>query len=488
MEEAVIYYTSFRIELDPYVADFVRVFNSIYIVWMKRGIWTTSTSRTSTVASTPQVSCVRVNRKRLLDDQVTPVNNLSDIYYRAVVYPSKEPWDMLTSFSDLQEVGRGSYGEVVRADSTERFGFKQVAIKRVEILEDDHASDWENGLRLVREIFFLKNLSHPNLSSLLCLFPNSGHPQLRHIHIVTEYFTAGSLSQYTPKTFAELVSIQSQILSGLAYMHSHNVLHRDVKRENVFVKVVADKGVHVVLGDFGLSRSAVKSGMTAEVVTKPYRCPSLLLGATQYGTEIDVYATGLVLLEMMLGKRANTLLPNRKISLRNFIRHQVALASLGRKPHVSDRLFTLCAQMHLDIDDLMDQLVTEAGFEDKLATEWSRQTWASAKSVYGPPDHVIELAKRMVAFDPRDRCSINEALLVFGGKPPPVIAENEFREIRESFNEDVCLLESDQERADAIKKAIEEMVKQDELLGPYLVYNEPVSRRTRLQRRRQSLN
>ena len=450
---------------------------------MKRGPWTTSTassglSRTSTVASTPQaVLSVRVNRKRSYTSLTVPTQT-SDLYYRAVVHPSKESWDMLTCFSDLEIIGRGSYGEVARAESTERLDFKQVAIKKVELLEDDHPSDWENGLRLVREIFFLKNLSHPNLSSLLCLFPNTG-PNLTHINIVTRYYSEGSLSQYEPKNLEEILSIQSQILRGLDYMHSMNVLHRDVKRENVFVDKSDSSGVYIVLGDFGLSRSAVKSGMTAEVVTKPYRCPSLLLGASSYGTEIDVYAAGLVWLEMLLGKRNSTLLPNRKISLRNFFRHQLALADPRR---FSSRMQQLGAQIHLDLDDVRDELIGEVGFEDKLAMEWSRQTWAQIKNVYGPSEDLIEMGKKIIAFDPSQRCCLSEALAFLGGEKIRGDS-SQSQLVEERFNQEISALSSDEERAEAVKKAIRDMVNQDSIVGPYMAFHEPVSRRTRFQRR-----
>jgi serine/threonine protein kinase len=448
---------------------------------MKRGVWTTSTassglSRTSTVASTPQaVLSVRVNRKRSSTSLTVPTH-ISDLYYRAVVYPVKDTWDMLTYFSNLEIIGRGSYGEVARAEASDRFDLKNVAIKKVEILEDDHPSDWENGLRLVREIFFLKNLCHPNLSSLVCLFPNTG-PHLQHIHIVTRYYNEGSLSNYHPGNVDEILSIQRQILAGLNYMHSHNVLHRDVKRENVFVERNGSE-IQIVLGDFGLSRSAVKSGMTAEVVTKPYRCPSLLLGATQYGPEIDIYAAGLVLLEMLLGKKNNTLLPNRKMALRNFVRHQLALV-VPKK--FSPRMHHLGSQIHLDLEELRDTLVEEEGFEDKLAMEWSRQTWASIKSVYSPSEALVELGKRMVSFDPACRCGIREALEFLGETST---CEESFGEpIRESYNQHISTLSSDEEKAEAVRNAIRELVNHDIILGPYMALHEPVSRRTRLQRR-----
>jgi serine/threonine protein kinase len=433
-------------------------------------------SRTSTVASTPVVSAVRVNRKRSSTGVQSNAINICDLYYRAVVYPSKEVWEMLTAFSDCERIGRGSYGEVVRATADiTRFDCEEVAIKRVEILENDEPNDWENGLRLVRELFFLKSLKHPNLSSLLCLFPNTGS-DLRYINIVTKYFGEGSLSQFAPKTIHEVLAIQNQLLSALSYMHARRLLHRDVKRENVFVQYSPNGSVHVVLGDFGLSRSAVPNGMTFEVVTKPYRCPSLLLESNHYGPEIDVYAAGLVLLEMLTGKVKTTLLPNRKMALRNFIRYQLALACpVG----FSDRMADLGKRIHLHLGELLVSLTNEADFEDKLAMEWSRQSWVAIETVYAPSKKVLEIARRMVDFEPGDRCTIDEALIVFGGNIEEIRAEP----VLENFDKEISMLSSDQARADAVKAAIMDMVRSDSIVGPYVDQSEPVSRRTRFRRR-----
>jgi serine/threonine protein kinase len=441
----------------------------------RRGTSTSSSgfSRTSTAASTPVVTSLRVNRKRCLDDEDKPAS--VDLYYRAVVYPTKETWDMLAMFSNCEVIGRGSYGEVVRAEALEEFGCS-VAIKRVDILEDDQANDWENGLRLLREIFFLRNLCHTNLSSLLCIFPNIG-PDLKQVHLVTRYFEQGSLSQFPPVDSEEILDILRQVMSGLAYMHSHGVLHRDVKRENIFIERIPKGGLHVVLGDFGLSRCIVRGGMTAEVVTKPYRCPSLLLGATRYGAEIDVYAAGLVLLEMLTGKLDATLLPNRKMGLKNFIRHQLALS--WPSVDISGRLLALSEEMHLDIEEVIEMLGNEVDFEDKLAMEWGRQTWSTVAETYNVGPEVLALARRMTSFDPSYRCSIDCAIKHCGG----IEQSNSVRtDVRETFDEEISALQTDEDRARAIKETLKNLMKQDPVIG-----EEPVSRRTRSQMRLRSV-
>ncbi|KAJ3029217.1 kinase subunit of RNA polymerase II carboxy-terminal domain kinase I, partial [Rhizophlyctis rosea] len=90
-----------------------------------------------------------------------------------------------------------------------------------------------------------------------------------------------------------------QMFEGLDYLHSNNVIHRDMKGANL---LITERG-ELKIADFGLARE--KDGRegyqyTNRVVTMWYRCPELLLGSTRYGGEIDVWSAGCILAEMYL--------------------------------------------------------------------------------------------------------------------------------------------------------------------------------------------
>ena len=455
-------------------------------------------SRTSTAASTPQVVSVRVHRKRSSSPPIGDGHSMSGLYYRTVVAPSSDCWDMLSSFSDCHLVGKGSYGEVVRANST-LADHGLVAIKRVDILEENQVSDWENGLRLLREIFFLRNLRHPNLISLISVFPNNPvGARFTSVCIVTPFFKEGSLSSYEPRSLKEILGIKLKLMNGLKFLHACKIIHRDIKRENIFIHKFPNSTVpKVVIGDFGLSRS-VRPGMTSEVVTKPYRCPSLLLGETNYGAEVDVFAAGIVLLEMLSGKTNATLLPNRKMGLKNFLRFQVALTSVS---YLGDRMLDLANKMHVDLQELASDVEQGTDFDDKLASEWGRQAWSCISDIYSPGTETLNLAKGMIAFDPTQRWSVDKVIndSVFdpvrkyleldSGTPPNGVTEN--------YDEEISLLESDSAKAAAVKAAIWELIQEDPLVGTQTngkpvshvfeqeVDDQPVSKRTRLQLNRQ---
>lgn len=86
-----------------------------------------------------------------------------------------------------------------------------------------------------------------------------------------------------------------QMLAGLRHCHAMDVLHRDVKPDNI---LLGNEGA-VKLCDFSLSRFRSEDKMTNNVVTLWYRAPELLFGSTTYGSSIDVWSAICVLIEMM---------------------------------------------------------------------------------------------------------------------------------------------------------------------------------------------
>jgi len=95
--------------------------------------------------------------------------------------------------------------------------------------------------------------------------------------------------------------IMYQILRGLKYIHSANILHRDMKPANILVNF----DCHVKICDFGLARGYDpnnKVDMTSYIVTRWYRAPELLLQNAHYGPAIDIWAAGCLFAELLLGK------------------------------------------------------------------------------------------------------------------------------------------------------------------------------------------
>lgn len=96
-----------------------------------------------------------------------------------------------------------------------------------------------------------------------------------------------------------------QLIKALKYLHSGNLLHRDLKPSNCLLNSACD----LKLCDFGLARTVDSSQQenanpvyTDYVATRWYRPPELLLGSPKYGKEVDMWAVGCILGEMLGGK------------------------------------------------------------------------------------------------------------------------------------------------------------------------------------------
>ena len=125
------------------------------------------------------------------------------------------------------------------------------------------------------------------------------------IHFITEMITGGSLRQYLKRMVKPKLKVIKkwciEILKGLNYLHTYKIngvttpiIHRDIKCDNVFIN--SNSG-EIKIGDLGLS-TTMKASYTSSVLGTPeFMAPELYEEC--YGTEVDIYAFGMALLEML---------------------------------------------------------------------------------------------------------------------------------------------------------------------------------------------
>lgn len=193
---------------------------------------------------------------------------------------------VLDRFTIQRGVGIGGFGEVYFAISD---AGKEVALKRIQ-------RNLEVELRGVTHCL---NLKHPNLLSLHDICRDADEIWW----VVMEYVAGPSLRDLLDThpqglPMSETLRWFNQAAAGVEHLHQQGLVHRDLKPANLF----DDLGV-IKVGDYGLSKfisDARRGGQTEGVGTLHYMAPEV--GDGKYGHEIDIYALGVILYEMLTGR------------------------------------------------------------------------------------------------------------------------------------------------------------------------------------------
>ncbi|XP_055510845.1 cyclin-dependent kinase 18-like [Leucoraja erinacea] len=198
----------------------------------------------------------------------------------------------LETYVKLDKLGEGTYATVFKGKS--KLTENLVALKEIRLEHEEGAP-----CTAIREVSLLKNLKHANIVTLHDII----HTE-RSLTLVFEFLDS-DLKQYMDNC-GNIMSMYNvkifmfQLLRGLSYCHKRKVLHRDLKPQNLLIN---ERG-ELKLADFGLARakSVPTKTYSNEVVTLWYRPPDVLMGSTEYSTQIDVWGIGCILYEMAAGR------------------------------------------------------------------------------------------------------------------------------------------------------------------------------------------
>jgi len=197
----------------------------------------------------------------------------------------------------LSKLGKGAYGIVWKAvDKKTR---KTLALKKC----FDAFRNATDAQRTYREIQYLKHLEgHDNIVRLIDVLKAEND---KDVYLTFDYMETDLHAVIRAGILEDIHKqyVIYQLLKALKYIHSAELLHRDVKPSNLLL----NSDCHLKVCDFGLCRSiAEKQGpnpvLTDYVATRWYRAPEILLGSTSYTKGVDVWSVGCILGEMLHDK------------------------------------------------------------------------------------------------------------------------------------------------------------------------------------------
>ncbi|KAL6561695.1 Mitogen-activated protein kinase 19 [Orobanche minor] len=264
----------------------------------------------------------------------------------------------------LEIIGKGSYGVVCAAIDTHTG--ERVAIKKItDIFE--HISD---AIRILREIKLLRLLRHPDIVEIKRIMMPPSRRDYRDIYVVFELMESDLhqvIKANDDLTHEHHRFFLYQMLRALKYMHTANVYHRDLKPKNI----LANANCKLKICDFGLARVAFSDTPTTIFWT--------------YTPAIDIWSVGCIFAEVLSGK---PLFPGKSVV------HQLDL--------ITDLLGTPSTD-------------TISGVRNEKARKYlmdmrKKRAVPFSEKFFNVDPSALKLLQRLLAFDPKDRPSAEEAL------------------------------------------------------------------------------
>lgn len=311
-----------------------------------------------------------------------PINSLDLDTCCYMVHGTK--FEVSRRYTVLEPVGQGTYGVVCAAQ--DGMTNEHIAIKKIENAFE-HITFTKQTLR---ELRILRHLRHENLIDVRSIFLPGSKEDFEDIYVISELMEtdlASILKSSQPLTDDHCQFFLYQILRGMKYVHSAQVIHRDLKPRNLLVNANCD----LKICDFGLARVSFTERefqacpMTEYVCTRWYRAPEVLCSWIDYTTAIDIWSIGCIFAEM---------LSRRPLFPGHNTQHQLQLIiSFLGSPRMEE--------LNKIPNDKCQNFIQSQPFSvGKAFEEVFRDSMPIA----------INFLQNMLQFDPDKRCTVPEAL------------------------------------------------------------------------------
>jgi len=315
--------------------------------------------------------------------------------------------------------GRGVFSNVVKAKDTKSEGepvvalkiirsndmMKKAAEKEVAILQTLNSADKGNKRHIIRliETFYYR----------------------KHIFLVFESMASdlrGAVKVHTKNRGMSMPAVKAytkQLLIGVRHMHKFNIVHADLKPDNILIS--ADNNT-VKLCDFGTAIEAKDIGVSPYCMSRFYRPAEVIIGC-EYGISVDVWALACTLSEIFTGKtllqgKTNNDMLKRIMDLKGKIPKHVIKKGAVWKQHFDENLDFKYIDKDSMTGDEITRVVTDCSAKkemkeyilDRLGPEKQKSQEKEDQQYVKKSLHFADLLDKMLALDPKNRITAEDAL------------------------------------------------------------------------------
>ncbi|KAJ3030471.1 UNVERIFIED_CONTAM: Protein kinase [Siphonaria sp. JEL0065] len=223
------------------------------------------------------------NRKQVLN-----LSKMSKSQIMDTLYDTVSPGDPTYLYQQVRELGKGASGRVYLCHSLKQPGFPLVALKHMDMRNQPRVD------LVLSEILIMKEIGmHPNLVGFV-----DAHCVYNYLWLALEYVEGGKLTDILPYKLTEgqISYVAFETLKAVQYLHSKQIIHRDVKSDNVMINIAGD----IKLTDFGYSTQLLShADKRSSVIGTPYWMAPEVVKQHQYGPKVDVWSLGILIIEMI---------------------------------------------------------------------------------------------------------------------------------------------------------------------------------------------
>lgn len=220
---------------------------------------------------------------------ITEPPSVSHEQFKAALQMVVDKGDPRTYLENFVKIGEGSTGVVCIA--REKHSGRQVAVKMMDLRKQQRRE------LLFNEVVIMRDYRHKNVVEMY-----KSALVAEELWVIMEYLQGGALTNIvseTRLTEEQMATVCEAVLQALCYLHAQGVIHRDIKSDSILLTLDG----RVKLSDFGFCAQISKDiPKRKSLVGTPYWMAPEVVSKTPYGTEVDVWSLGVMVVEMVDGE------------------------------------------------------------------------------------------------------------------------------------------------------------------------------------------